>query len=464
MNWLALPWADYSILMTLVGALVVASLRDTAQAARITLAVSVAALGCSFGPWLAYAEGVPPDPEVLRVMWFGRPLFVVDGISAPLLPLVALLHALTVLATSRAKANRMSFGSHLLGEAFRLAIFSCMEPWPLIGLFALGTVPPVIELVRRGKSIRIYSAHMLAFLILLTLGWLGVEAKTGWGPAALLAAILIRSGTVPGHLWVADLFENATFGSALLYAAPIAGVYAAVRLVLPIAPDWVLQSLGIFSLVTALYSAGMAVVQTEARRFFAYFFLSHASLVLVGLELHTPVSLTGALCLWISVALSVGGLGLTLRAMEARYGRLSLMEYRGLYDQSPSLAMCFLLTGLGSVGFPGTLGFVAADLLIDGAVGANLWVGVGLLVAGAVNGIAIVRAYLFLFTGTRHQSSMHLGITTRERFAVLTLAALILGGGLIPQYGVNDRYLAAEEILKSRAKSVTDPEPPPSRH
>jgi NADH-quinone oxidoreductase subunit M len=462
MNWLALPWADYTVLIPLIGALVVGLTRDTAVAARITLMVTLAALVSSFGPWLALAQGVSVNPEIPRILWFSRPLFVVDGLSAPLLPLVTLLHVLTVLATSRVKANRMSFGSHLIGEAFRLAIFSCMEPWPLIGLFAVGTIPPMIELMRRGKSIRIYSVHMLAFVVLLTLGWLGVESKAAWGPAALLIAILIRSGTVPGHLWVADLFENATFGTALLYAAPIAGVYAAVRLVLPIAPEWVLQSLGIVSLITAIYSAGMAIVQTEARRFFAYIFLSHASLVLVGLELHTIVSLTGALCLWISVALSVGGLGLTLRALEARYGRLSLMEYRGLYDQSPSLAICFLLTGLGSVGFPGTLGFVAADLLIDGAVGANLWVGVGLLVAGAINGIAVVRAYLFLFTGTRHQSTIHLSITARERFAVLTLAALILGGGLIPQYGVNDRYQAAEDILKKRTKTVPGLEPAPS--
>ena len=455
MNWLSMPWADYTVLIPLAGAVFVGLTRDTAQAARITLGITIATLACSFGPWLALAQGVPASPDVPRLGLFGRPLFAVDGLSAPLLPMVTLLHVLAVLATARVKANRMSFGGHLIGEALRLAIFSCIEPWPLIGLFALGTIPPVVELLRRGKSIRIYSAHMIAFIMLLILGWLGVEAGTFWGPAALLVAVLIRSGTVPGHLWVADLFENATFGTALLYATPIAGVYAAVRLVLPIAPEWVLQSLGIVSLVTAIYAAGMAVVQTEARRFFAYIFLSHASLVLVGLELHTTVSLTGALCLWISVALSLGGLGLTLRALEARYGKLSLREYRGLYDQSPTLAMCFLLTGLGSVGFPGTLGYVAADLLIDGAVGANLFVGIGLLVAGAINGIAVVRAYLFIFTGTRHQSTIFLGITPRERFAVLTLTAIILGGGLIPQYGVNDRYLAAEAILKNREKNVT---------
>ena len=100
------------------------------------------------------------------------------------------------------------------------------------------------------------------------------------------------------------------------------------------------------------------------------------------MELHTAVSLTGALALWVSVVLSLGGLGLTLRALEARLGRLSLTEYRGLYEHSPALAVCFLLTGLASVGFPGTMGFVAAEMLVTGAVEASPVVGVVAIVAG----------------------------------------------------------------------------------
>jgi NADH-quinone oxidoreductase subunit M len=203
-------------------------------------------------------------------------------------------------------------------------------------------------------------------------------------------------------------------------------------------------------MATAVYAAGMATVQAEARRFFSYLFLSHASLVLVGLELHTALSLTGALFLWASVAISLGGLGITLRAVEARHGRLTLDAHRGLYDESPTLAVGFLLTGLGSVGFPGTLGFVAAELLVDGAIEANPLVGVGLAVAAGMNGIAIVRAYLALFTGTRHASPVPMGITPRERFAVLTLAALILGGGLVPQPWVTSFRAAAGEVLQTR--------------
>jgi NADH-quinone oxidoreductase subunit M len=108
------------------------------------------------------------------------------------------------------------------------------------------------------------------------------------------------------------------------------------------------------------------------------------------------------------------------------------------------------MTGLGSVGFPGTLGFVAAELLIDGALEASPAVGVAMVLVAAVNGIAVVRAYFQLFTGGRHESSVSLGITRRERFAVLTLAALILGGGLAPQPVVTSRHHAAEAILKVR--------------
>jgi NADH-quinone oxidoreductase subunit M len=148
--------------------------------------------------------------------------------------------------------------------------------------------------------------------------------------------------------------------------------------------------------------------------------------------------------------LALGGFGLTLRALEARYGRLSLTDFRGLYDQSPALAICFALTGLASIGFPGTLGFVATELLVDGAVEANLTVGLAVVLATLLNGVAVVRAYFLLFTGARHASAVALTIGPRERVAVLTLAALILGGGLVPQPGIASRHRAAEAILDRR--------------
>jgi len=469
MNALALPWLELSILLPLVGAAWVGRIRDPNAASRSCLGFTGATLVCAVmaaagywtgvtppGHWNAAAQTIP-GPLDLGPRLFGQPVFGLDELSAPLNPLLALLHFLTALATARTKMARFSFASLQLGESFRLAGFATLDPWVLIALLAVAAVLPYFELVRRGRPTRVYVLHMTLFVVLLVFGWAAIDndipaIPRDWAPVPLFAAILLRSGTIPVQVWVTDLFECGSFGTALMYMAPVAGVYTTVRLVLPDAPDWVLQWLGLVSLITALYTAGMALVQRDARRYFAYLFVSHASLILVGLELHTAVSLTGSLALWVSVALSLSGLGLTLRALEARLGRLSLTEYRGLYEHSPTLAVCFLLTGLASVGFPGTLGFVATELLVDGAVGVNLFVGVAVVLTSAINGIGVVRVYLLLFTGRRYATAVSLGITGRERFAVLTLAALILGGGLMPEPLVKSRHKAAEPILAARAQ------------
>jgi len=444
MNLLSLPWAELCVLLPFVGVAVVGLVRDPAIAGRWTLGISAVVFGGSIMPWVALESGISSGPY-----------FAVDGLTAPLLPLIALLHLLTVLATARVKRNRMSFGGHLAGEGLWLGAFAAAPSagWLLVLFLALGTLPPLIELWQRGRPIRVYALHMGTFALLLTTGWVATEAgATTFGAVLLSLAVLVRSGTATVHLWVPDLFQHASFGTALLFVAPLAGVYAALRLLIPIAPDWVLEGIGLASLATAVYAAGLAAVQDDARRFFAYLVLSHTSLVMVGLELHTAISLTGALCLWASVAVSLAGLGIILRAVEARHGRLALAGYRGLYDESPSLAVGFLLMGLGSVGFPATFGFVSAELLVDGAITADPAVAVGIVAAAALNGIAVVRAYLALFTGARHPSPLPFGITIRERIAVLAFAAIILGCGIFPQPFVSSCHSSAESLLELRAR------------
>jgi NADH-quinone oxidoreductase subunit M len=219
---------------------------------------------------------------------------------------------------------------------------------------------------------------------------------------------------------------------------------------LPIVPDWALRSIALISLFTAVYAAGMALVQRDARRFFCYLFLSHSSLVLVGLEIATPIGLTGALCLWISVGLAMTGFGLTLRSIESRIGRASLAEYHGLYEHTPILATFFLITGLASIGFPGTIGFVGAELLLEGAVDVYPWVGLAVVLAAALNGVAVLHAYFQIFTGKRYFPSISLQARLPERIAVTALAVLILGGGLFPQPGLSSRYHAASKLIEAR--------------
>jgi NADH-quinone oxidoreductase subunit M len=459
MNELPVSWVELAVAIPLAGAAIVARLRDAEYTRRWCLGFLGAAIACTVAAWAQFALGAAPAPGG-RFAASLHEFLQVDTLTAPLLPLTALLYLLTAIATLRTKVPRFSFAGTLVALALTLAALACHDPWGIIGLLAATTIPPYLELRARGRSKRIYVLHMAAFVGLLVVGWAVVEwegrqrTHTLLALVPLLLAVLIRTGSAPFHLWVTDLFENASFGRALVHFTPMLGAYAAVRLILPVAPEWVLRSIGIVSLVTAVYTSGMALVQRDIRRFFAFIFLSHTALILVGLETVTPVGLTGGLCFWMSVGLSLAGFGLTLRALEARHGRLSLLRFHGLYEHTPLLAVCFLLTGMASVGFPGTIGFMATELLVDGAVQSFPYVGIAVLLAGALNGIAILQAYFRLFTGTRHVSTVPLQVGMRERIAVLTLATLIIGGGLWPQPIVQSRYRAALKILEHPASEL----------
>lgn len=449
-------WLTLTIAWPIVGAFCIPRLKP--EAARKGCAVfSGLSVLCALAAVADYL--LLPTTEVVE-RWnlaqrlTGRNLLVLDSLSAPLLPLAGLLFFLTATTTQGVKVRRFSFDGALVAQALVSAALCTRDSWLIVVLLVAETVPPLLELRSRARPTRVFALHMLLFAGLLVLGqWLvSTGDDEGWWPALFLAgAMLVRSGAAPFHCWVTDLFEHATLGTSLLFVTPLMGAYAAVRLVLPVAPEEVLRGAGWVSLFTAVYAAGMGLIQKETRRFFCYIFLSHSALVLVGLETLTPIGLTGALCVWLSVGPALTGFGLTLRALEARHRRLLLTTFHGLYDHTPALAICFLLTGLASIGFPGTLGFLANELLVNGAVAAFPWMGLIVVFAGALNGIALVRVYFLLFAGGRHVSTVPLRIAGRERLAVLTLAALIVGGGLFPQPGVAWQHETARYLLAGRA-------------
>ena len=466
MTELHFPWLELAILLPLVGAMFVAMIGSAERARYWTLAILGLNLLGTIAAWIDFerlrAVEAHDRWDVLHYL-FGRDLLVMDEFSAPLLMLVSLLGFLLVLGTLRTKVQRVSFGSLLLGQALAQATFSAKEPWLLIGLMLTALLPPWWELKGRNKPTGVYLFHMGLFAAFLVGGWWIVKATTEGeslhylGGALLVIAVLLRCGVAPLHCWITDLFEHAAFGSAILFVAPMTGAYAAVRLVVPEAPDWSLKLLVWTSIFTSVYSAGMALVQQEARRFFVYLFLSHASLVLVGLETATTEALAGALSVWFATSLSLAGFGLTLRSIESRFGRLSLTDYHGLYEHMPNLAVLFLLTGLASVGFPGTIGFISTELLVDGVIHRYPWSGAVIVLAAALNGVAVLRVYFKLFTGPRHSTSIDLRSRPAERIAVLVLVAVMIGGGIYPQPFLSSRFRAAEYLLGERAS--THPQP-----
>lgn len=456
-----LPWLVLCIAFPAVGCLCARFARDQDAARRQSLIAAALGLTCAIAAWLDFGtlqSFEAGDPGDVVGTLFHRQLLNIDELSAPKLPLAALIYFLTLLATLRTKVRDFSFARFLASEAILLATLACKIPLAIDALLVVGTLPPYLELRKAGKPRRVYAIYMAAFGAFLCLGRLLLEtaprSSIVWtlGMVLLTVALLLRVGVVPLHSWLPDLFEHATFSTALLFVTPMVGIYGLTRSVVGIAPAWIPQVISLAALTTAAYAAGMALTQRESRRFFCYLFLSHSSLVLVGFQAVTPIGLTGSLILWLSVALSLTGFGLTLRSVEFRIGRISLAEFHGLYRHVPMLATLFLITGLASIGFPGTVGFVGLELLVDGAVETFPVTAAAIVVVAALNGLAVLQAYFRIFTGKPHATSIDLSIRPAERVAVLVLIALILGGGLYPQPGALARYHAASGLQRAAAK------------
>jgi hypothetical protein len=258
---------------------------------------------------------------------------------------------------------------------------------------------------------------------------------------------------------VPEVFDHGRLGPAILFSAPQIGAYVTVVLIVPRASPGMLRTIAILALGTAVYGAALALVQRSARRACGYLFVSQSALVMAGLDCSSTGALAGGLLLWLSAGLAFAGLGRAVLVLEARRGRLDLTTYHGGYERMPVLAITFLAMGLACTGFPGTLGFVGQELLVDGAVDAFPVMGFAVVVAAALTGLAVLRMYFSLFCG-RHEASAHsglrFGLMRRESWTFVALVAALVGFGIAPRALVDSRFAASEEILRLRRMHVAE--------
>ncbi|MBX3423353.1 MAG: oxidoreductase [Pirellulaceae bacterium] len=453
------PWLELAVALPLLAAMLIQRISAVRLRWLISSVVAGLVLLVAIVDWLDFASlrtFEAHDPHSLTQSLFGRELVIVDELNAPLLTLSAALYFAIILLTPIPKRERFPFGLTLVSLTLTEALLSSRAPLAVIGLLAAQNLLPLIELRQRQQAWKFFAIHQALSLGLMIGGWLCIDtnqlATTSSVTGVVLMAIglLIRCGCIPTHCWMIDLFDRASLGTALLFVTPMAGAYALMRLVLPIAPVTVLQGISFASLITAIYASGMVLVQTSTRRFYCYLLLSNSSLLLVGLESLTPTGLTGSLSMWLAIGIALISLGIVIRALEGRIGRVDILRFHGLYSQMPLMAVLFLLALLASIGFPGTVGFVGLELLVESALESSSFYAVVVVVTTALNGIGALRVYFRLFTGTNAPATVSLQPLPLERLVIYAFAGLIVVGGIFPQPGVTTRYHAAGELMKRR--------------
>lgn len=422
------------------------------------LAVGSAAL------MLATALVVAAAPP-LRQVSIAAGIVRVGTLSIVLLPFAAALWLLTVAVTPRAALDRaglrrtalatlVTLASFLTENAIALLLLSIASVW--VFLAALGD--PAHRSQRRVAAVYMGFSTAIFGVGVVLLIWAGdgttVQTAGLW---CIAVAALARKGIVPLHAWVPEVFDQGRLGPAILFTAPQLGAYITVVLIVPRASPEMLRTIAVLALGTAVYGAALALVETSARRACGYLFMSQSALVMAGLDCTSVSALAGGLLVWLSAGLAFTGLARCVLVLEARRGRLDLTTYHGGYERMPVLAIAFLSMGLACTGFPGTMGFVGQELLVDGAIDAFPVMGFAVVITSALTGLAIVRMYFSLFCGRSEplaRAGLPLGLKRREAWTFGAVVATLVVFGIVPRPLVASRFAASEAILRLRHQAA----------
>jgi len=397
----------------------------------------------------------------------GEDVIRIDTLSSALLPFAAGLWLLTVAVTPRAALDRrglrrtalatlLTLTSFLTESAVVLLLLSAAAVWTFLSALA----DPAQRFQRRVVAVYLGASTLLLAVgvaLLVSPGVQDTRIETA-GMWLIVASALVRKGIVPFHAWVPEVFDRGRLGPAILFNAPQVGAYVTVVLIVPSASPEMLRTIALLALGTAVYGAALALVQRSARRACGYLFMSQSALVMAGLDCTSVTALAGGLLVWLSAGLGFAGLARCVLVLEARRGRLDLTRYHGGYDRMPVLAIAFLAMGLACTGFPGTLGFIGQELLVDGAVDVFPVMGFAVVMASALTGLAVLRMYFSLFCGRSDSvthPSLRLGLKSREAWTFVALVIALIGLGLAPRPLVDARFAASDEILRLRQERLS---------
>ena len=152
--------------------------------------------------------------------------------------------------------------------------------------------------------------------------------------------------------------------------------------------------------MSALVSAGAAIVENDMKRIIAYSTISQLAFIFLGLSCGNMIGAAGGLMYILMHSLAKGGLFLCAGIVEHNTHTKDIREMGGLAKRLPVTAVAFALCAFSVAGIPPFGGFFAKYLVIAGAYETGYpWLA-GVFVIGAVmTVIYLVRVYTKVFFG-----------------------------------------------------------------
>ena len=287
----------------------------------------------------------------------------------------------------------------------------------------------------------------------------------GWLLAAFALSFAIKVPIVPLHTWLPDAHVEApTAGSVILAGVLLKmGTYGFIKLGFPLFPDaarasanWVMLA----AVVSIVYGACLALVQTDIKKIIAYSSISHLGYVMLGLASLDLLGIQGAIIPMVSHGLTAAGLFLMVGMIYERCHTRDIAAYGGLAKALPVYSVFFMVLTLAAIGLPTTSGFTGEFLVLLGAFNAAwpLYISgqsVPLVMAvTAVTGVVLGAMYMlyfaqrFLYGAVRVPHGPVTDLNFRERAILATIVVAVFWLGLFPNEALRKTEVAALQYQK----------------
>ncbi|MBM4200578.1 MAG: NADH-quinone oxidoreductase subunit M, partial [Gammaproteobacteria bacterium] len=374
--------------------------------------------------------------DALQFVEHGRLLAIfsyrlgIDGISLPFVLLAALLPLLLVLYEEivHERPPGLYVALILAGQAALMGLLLSLNLLQFWLLACLELVPPLLILRhwstgedKRGPA-RLYGRFQAGGLLMLLLGvfllgWNHARLAGHWSfdyvdllrvPIAdswqayilvlLFYGLAVRLAQFPFHGWLPPVAQHGTLATVPVLVVGIKiGIYGLMRFVLPMLPgavlDWQNFVVGL-GVAGMFYGAVLALMQLGLRRLLAFSAISQTGMLVVGVFTLDREGLTGSLLLSVNFGMAASGLLFATGLVHRRAGSTLLPRLGGMFEAMPLLGITFLIAALSTMAMPGTPGFDAAHLLLDGAIGASDW---GIATAVAIGNVLTAAFLLWAF-------------------------------------------------------------------
>ncbi len=391
----------------------------------------------------------------------------VDSTNILFIPLTAVLSLLALIYTSITRhVTDKLFIACLLGyETVLIGAFAALNVLQFWFWTALELVPVIMLTIHSGtgqnrrwvvtRLLQYWSGGLLmtlaGFMFLafglidaehpLSFDWLTLKQNNAYLNDEVLIFLLlffgfsIRMPLFPFHGWLPLLAEHGTVASAAIYLVGLKlGVYALIRFIMPMVPGVAEQwenfvlTLGLISI---FYGALLALMQINIRRLLAFAVLSHTGMLVIGVFNFNEFGLEGSLLLSSVYGLATAGMLFCSGLIYERTRTAFIPRLGGLFDSNSAIALLFLLCALSTMVMPGTPGFDAAHLLIEGTIEEDGWlIAIAILIGNVLAAAFLLRAFqqIFLAVPKRAKQPYHCDhhSTMKER-----IIAVIIGGLLI---------------------------------